>query len=216
MDISTQAIVLHLQRVSDRASMLHLYSRASGRVAYYVYGSTGGKRSSAGHVRSLAPLTLLSIEAVHQDNREIQQLREFSPSYIASSTNMDIIRSTEALFLAEVLFRTLRHPLPDPALFDYLELAIRALDVRPDPENVHLEMLVGLIDLLGFAIDFDDPANKDLTLLRYMQLSAEASSLRLSRFDRQKLLRSLMQYYALHLSDFTEPKSLDIMIQLFD
>lgn len=216
MNVSTSAIVLHLQRVSDRASILHLYTRDYGRIPYYVYGSTGGKRGSSCSLRSLAPLTLLSIEAVHQDNRDVQQLREFSPYYIASATVSDICRSTEAIFLAEVFYRTLTHPMPDPALFDFLELAIMALDKRSDPENVHLEALVGLIDMLGFSIDYSDPSNEDLLPLAEMSLSAEPSTVVFPRFHRQKILRSLMRYYAFHLGDFQEPKSLDVMMQVFD
>lgn len=209
MIISTPAIVLHLARVSDSASILHVYTRECGRVAYYIYGSAAraGKKASKAAALNFAPLSLLSIEAVHLDTREIQQLKDYSLSYVANGIASDIVRQTEALFMAEVLFRTLTHPLPDTELFDFLEDIIRQLDTSQQPENIHLHFLIGLIENLGFAIDFDDYDNRSLRPL----LAIET----LNNSQRREMLRELINYCSKHLPDFHEPKSLDIMTQIF-
>lgn len=200
MNIKTSAIVLHTTRVSDRTSILHLYTRDYGRIPYYIYG---GKRRSD----LLLPLTLLQIEAVHLETREVQQLREMQVGYVASAVQDDICRRAEALFIAEVLFRTLNHPLSDPVLFDYLDDVIHQLNERPDPENVHLEFLVGFIAALGFGVDPEQSASRPLLPL----LRGDS----LTRVQRQQMLRHLMDYYRLHLADFTIPKSLEIMTEVF-
>lgn len=200
MNIKSPAIVLHQTRVSDKTSILHLYTRESGRVSYYIYG---GKRRA----EALLPLTLLDIDAVHLETREVQQLRDAQVRYVATATATDICRRTEALFIAEVLYRTLQHPLADPVLFDFLESVVEELNSRTDPENVHLEFLVGFISHLGFGIDFESPLGKSLLPLTEEQ--------HVTNGQRRQLLRSLMDYYQLHLPDFSVPKSLDIMTEVF-
>lgn len=200
MNVKTQAIVLHLSRISDKASVLHLYTREHGRVAYYVYG---GKKWS----QLLLPLTLLEVDAVHLDTREIQQIKDLHVAYVANQTTADICRQTEALFMAEILYRVLTHPLADAVLYDYLDEVVKELNTRPDPENIHLEFLVGFVSYLGFGIDADTPMGQQLKPL------LEGQSI--SRSQRRGLLHSMMDYYKLHLPDFQEPKSLDVMTEVF-
>ena len=94
MNISTPAIVLHCSRLTDKTSVLHLFTRESGRVAYYLYGATS-KRNMRNAL--LMPLALLDIEAVHQENREIQQLKEWRLAYVANATADDIRRQSVAM-----------------------------------------------------------------------------------------------------------------------
>ncbi len=200
MNVKTQAIVLHISRVSDRASIAHLYTREHGRMAYYVYGA---KRS----VQQFIPLTLLSVNAVHLENRNIQQLKDVQACYVSSATQQDICRQTEALFIAEILYRTLIHPMADPVLFDYLVEVIKELNMRPDPENVHLEFLVGFISFLGFGIEPNSPLG--------IQLQSLKNGETISRLQRQIFLREIIDYYQTHLPDFAPPKSLDVMTEVF-
>lgn len=200
MQVRTRAIVLHLTRISDNKSVLHLFTRECGRVQYIVYGNRRKQHA-------LLPLSPVEIEAEHRDNRELQTLKEIVPTRVSMLMNSDICRQTEALFMAEVLFRTLTHPLAEPSLYDWLEEVVQALDERPNPENVHLEFLVGLIDWLGFGIDMQEEKNKRFALI--------GSGAVISNEQRRELLHALMEYYAVHLADFHEPKSLDVMTEVF-
>lgn len=205
MNISTQAIVLHTTRVSDRTSMLHLYTRECGRVPYYIYGVQSRKNPK--HAL-LMPLALLEIEAIHQENRDVQQLRDWQLGYVANVLSADICRQTEALFIAEILYRTLTHPMADPVLFDFLAETVEQLNTRQDPENVHLEFLVGFVEHLGYGIDFESFSGQPfLPIVEHTPMSHSA---------RQEKLRMLMKYYEQHLPDFQAPKSLDVMFQVFN
>lgn len=208
MNVSTQAIVLHLAKVNDKVAILHLFTRDHGRVPYYIYGiGSAHKRNRLAQL--FMPLTLLDIEAVHLQNRDIQQLKEFTPSYVATQLNSDIRRQTEALFIAEMIFNTLVHPMPDPILFDFLTEVVHHLDQRPDPENVHLEFLVSFLEQLGFGIDPDNPSH------RLFRPLFDEEHKDLTRLQRQVLLRALMDYYQQHVPAFRMPHSLDIMTQVF-
>lgn len=196
--------MLHTTRISDRSQVLHLFTRECGRIPYMIYGSS---RKSAKQTM-LMPLALLEIEAVHQENRDLQQLRDWQLGYVPSALSSDICRQTVALFIAEILYRTLTHPLADSELYDFLEETIKSLDTSAEPENVHLTFLLGFIEHLGFGIDLESPA-----ALPYMPL---LQGEKIGRSQRQAMLEQLMRYYEEHLPDFQRPKSLDVMMQVFD
>ena len=61
---TTDAIVLSLQPHSDKAHVLHAYTRAGGRVNYMVYGL--GKKNAAGKY------TPLSIVQLTTDDRSVR------------------------------------------------------------------------------------------------------------------------------------------------
>lgn len=190
MLVTTDAIVLSLQPHSDKAHLLHAYTRACGRINYMVYGI--GKKNASG---KYSPLSILQITA---DERAI---RTAQLDYVPSTTITDPLKRTVALFISEVLFHTLRHPMIDEAMFDFLVQAIQNLDRTSEPQNFHLQFLVEFAAKLGFAIP--EP-NNSLT------------SLPLTRVARQEQLRALCEYMAEHVETWQNPKSLDVLMEVFD
>ena len=196
------AIVLSLQRHSDRAHILHTYTRSSGRVNYLVYGLSSKRKPTAQY----APLSLIEITADNRPDRPLPTLKESAP---LQSANYQILQSSNpafrdavALFIAEVLYRTLRHPMQDETLFRFLESTVHDLRTADDIHNVHIRFLVGLASALGFAINEEE----------YPFLLRTA----VNRQDRQLLLHQLCEYLAEHLDNFEIPLSLDILSEVFD
>lgn len=204
MQIKTEGIVLHLGRLNDRRMLLHLYTRTHGRVQYIIYG-TGGRSC---RTAMLQPLTWLRIEAQHSDTRDIQRMGHFEMAYVPQQVPTDMVRSTVAMFMAEVLYLSLRHPMEDTELFDFLTASIRQLDTCSDPENEHLRMLIGLADRLGFGIDYELPSCRILQPLL-------TSDVPITRTMRQQMLHTLIHYYQMHIDDFPTPKSLDVLSAVF-
>ena len=200
MLITTEAIVLSLQPHSDKAHILHTYTRASGRVNYIVYG-LGRKHSGAIYT----PMALLQLTAEQPpaNSKRPPTLREavLSISPIGLRTP-DLTKQTIALFLSEVLFHTLKHPMEDPEMFDYLSNAVRLLEQEKEPQNFHLQFLIGLAERLGFAID--------------EQAHPELVRLPLTRAERQKQLRQLCSYLSENIDTWQQPRSLDILTEIFD
>ena len=189
------AIVLSLQPYSDRAHILHAYTREHGRTNYMLYG-LGKKKSQALY----APLSLLEI-AVSPSSKSLPSVKEAHLAFVPQHLPTDMRRQTVALFIAEVLYRTLRHPMADEALFDFIASTIRFLDTTEQPENIHIAFLIHLAAHLGFAIDEETHPN----LLTLPQ----------SRSARQKQLRALCDYFALHIDGWQTPLSLDVLTEVF-
>ena len=197
MQTTVTAIVLSLQPYSDKAHILHAYTREGGRVNYMVYG-LGRKKNAAQY----APLSLVEIVESASPSRAMRTIKQSRLLYVPSRTMTDMRRQSVALFIAEVLYRTLRHPMEDPNLFAFLEQTVQMLDQCDEPENLHLQFLIGLASLLGFAIDED--ARPDL-------VAAPAN-----RAERQARLLALCDYFATHIDDWQSPRSLPILMEIFD
>ena len=189
------AIVISLQPYSDRAHILHTYTRDHGRMNYMLYG-LGKKKLQALY----APMALLEIE-VSPSSKALPSVKEAHLAFVPQHLPIDMRRRTVALFIAEVLYRTLRHPMADEALFDFIASTIRFLDTTEQPENIHIAFLIHLAAHLGFAID--EETHPDLLTLPQ------------SRSARQKQLRALCDYFALHIDGWQTPLSLDVLTEVF-
>ena len=189
---TTDAIVLSLQPHSDKAHVLHAYTRAGGRINYMVYGL--GKKKSAG---TYSPLSIVQITT---DNKSI---RTAQLSYVPTSITTDPYKRTIALFLSEVLYSVLRHPMMDEPMFDFLVESIKELDKANELPNFHLQFLIDFAAKLGFAIPEGNPL-------------AHSSTHPLTRKERQAALRALCDYFEEHVETWQSPRSLDVLMEVFD
>jgi len=189
---TTDAIVLSLQPHSDKAHLLHAYTRAGGRVNYMVYGL--GKKNTSGKY------TPLSIVQLTTDERSI---RTAQLTFVPTSIPTDPYKRTIALFISEILHNVLRHPMVDEPMYDFIADSIRKLDQTDEPQNFHLQFLIDFAAKLGFAIPEDHPQYT----IHHTPYTRKA---------RQEALRSLCAYFAEHVETWQAPKSLDILMEVFD
>ena len=91
----------------------------------------------------------------------------------------------------------LRHPMSDEPMFDYIAQSIQELDVTDEPQNFHLAFLIGLAAKLGFAMSEELPLPQ-------------------TRTERQKQLRALCAYFEEHVETWKTPRSLDVLMEVFD
>lgn len=212
MLLTTDAIVLSLQPHSDKAHLLHAYTRAGGRVNYMVYGL--GRKHAIG---MYTPLSLIQITANHSslqggDGGRLPTIKEASPLSVASPLNNNqslltpnIYKQTISLFIAEVLYHVLRHPMVDEPMFNFLVESIKELNALPSSSNplsnFHLRFLVDFAAKLGFAM----PESPN-----------PLTSNPLTRAERQRTLKALCDYFAEHVETWETPKSLDVLIEVFD
>ena len=192
----TAAIVLSITKYSDTGSVVHLYTAEHGRMQYVVYGNK--------HKGVLRPLSIIDFTSSRRNNSPAQMATISSVSllYTPQALTTDIQRQCVAMFIAEVLLHTLRHPMSDQPLFDWLCQLIQHLDQAEDISNLHLEFLLEYATLLGIGVD--DTEHPDWFTSPQ------------TRQERQQRLHQLCLYYSEHIDDFRSPKSLDILMEVFD
>ena len=184
------AIILSFQPVSDKAHLVHAYTRTGGRFSYRVYGI--GKKNSAGTYHPLSVVQLVT---------DGHSVREARLNYVPATLTTDLYKQTVALFISEVLYHVLRHPMPDEPMYDFLEEAVRALDSTDEPQQFHIRFLVSFAARLDFALP-----DEELFLSRPP----------ITRKERQQSLRALCDYFAEHVETWETPRSLDILMEVFN
>ena len=111
-------------------------------------------------------------------------------------------------------------------MFEFLVESIKELDSLPFREgqgvglaNFHLQFLVDFAAKLGFAIPEDSPAplaaSSDSCSIRSPRL-INYNSNPSTRKARQEALRALCAYFAEHVETWQDPKSLDVLMEVFD
>lgn len=190
------AIVLTTNKYSDTGSIVHLYTPDQGRVQCVVYGN---KMKGV-----LRPLSIIEYSSSRRNNApmQMQTLSSASLVYTPTTLSCDVLRQCVAMFIAELLTYTLRHPMSDQPLFDWLCNCINKLDKEEDISNLHIEFLLDYAVYLGIGIDEEEHPDW------YSQPT--------SRIERQERLRELIAYFQEHIDDLPTIKSLDVLIEVFN
>ena len=218
----TKGIVLHTIKYGDTSIIAHIYTREFGRQSYMVNGVRNKK--SKFHFNNFQPLTLLNMEADHKDSREIQRIRDLQIAQPFHHMHTDIIKNTIALFIGEVLYRSLHEAEANHPLFDYCESAIQVLDLcEQSCVNFHLIFLIQFTRFIGIYpennIEFDryQPADMKVKLHDLIKVSLkDLGQLQLTNLERSTLVAAMVDYYYYHLEGMGKISSLKILHDVFE
>lgn len=241
MQTKTEAVVLRCFKYGDNKMIAELFTRECGRVPFIVSVPKSGR----GKVRKqmFCPMALLDIECDIRPRQRLQKMQEARLLCPLPSIATDPHKLAITLFTAEFLYHALRGEQRDEHLFDYIADSIQWLDSRADRfANFHLVFLMRLSRFLGFYPNIDehlaDGACFDLRaacfcaappLHRDFLMPAEAARIRtvmrmnfatmhlfrMSRDERNRLLEVIVAYYRIHIPDFPELRSLEVLRELF-
>lgn len=148
----TEAIVLALQKHTDTSSIVHLYTKSQGRMQFLVYGKRGAtKRKQTGvNINLFTPLSLLEITYSDNPTKSLSSVSTASLKYIPQRIPIEINRQCIAMFMAEALEKTVRLPMQDEVLFDFIEEKVKELDLADSVEDLPNRFLEQLSMILGY------------------------------------------------------------------
>jgi len=236
----TKGIVLHHVRYGDNNLIVHIYTERFGRQSYMVYGKK--KRNAPQQTNLLQPLYLLDMEVSHRATHHIQQVKEYACAVTFNTLPYDIRKSSIALFLAELFYKTLREEEHNPQLFNYLYTTIQILDtIAEGTSDFLLLFLIDFTKYLGFyphnnftaqnqvfdmrqgAFVADIPFHPDylsgefsLIFSKLMQssFSSLSFSLKIGNALRNEMIDKMLIFYRLHQAGMTELRSLPVLRQV--
>lgn len=238
----TDAFVLRSLKYSDQRNIVDMFTREHGRMSFMV----SVPRTARGRVKRqyFQPLTLLSIECEVRPNQQLQKLRDVALLSPLAAVHADPSKLAITLFLSEFLYHALKGEQQNRPLFDYVVSGLEWLDgCSSHYANFHLVFLMRLSRFLGFWPNLDGhdrpglffdmrsatfasaaPLHADFlmpqeagvigTLMRMDYASMHL--FRLTRAERSRVLQLLLLYYRLHVPDFPELRSPDVLHDLFD
>lgn len=233
MRVSDKAIVLQAIKHGDKKFIVKLYTLHHGTITV----STHVSKSSTAKIKasSILPLSLMDVELIIKQNKEVHQLTEASSYYITTTISNSLTKLTIAQFLNEILVKTLKEQGANPHLYEFIETCLKFLnDTDDDCVNLHLYFLTEFTRYLGFepqnnfsgTLSYFDcregrftsvglamplGLNQQDSLLFSEFLKINSLKTKISNAQRQILLEILLAYYKLHIPGFNEVRSLEVL-----
>ena len=241
MDIKTRGIVLHTVKYSESSVIVRIFTERLGLVSYIVKG-VRSTRSSA-KAALLRPLTMLDMDVTHRENKGLQNIKEYKRAYNYSSLPFDTVKSTIALFMLEVIAKSLKEHDAHEEMFEFVYECFRHLDETQAMNNdFHLQFLIHYSAYLGFSphgeysdetpyFDMQEGSFTSHSSLSNLTLDRSTSEvisvlvsnsileslpIRLTRQIRRDILHHILRYYSLHLEGFTGLRSPEVLEMIFD
>lgn len=242
MNIKNKVIVLHVLRYADDKLIVECLSEAEGRVSFVVRISHSS-RAAVRHTL-FQPLAVLDVEWTARPRGGLAIPKSARVATPFSTLHAEPRKATVALFLAEVLMYIVRSEEASGAMFEFVASSLEWFDTAPvgtATANFHIVFLLRLSLFLGITPNLDDRDLPYFDLMAgeflgtapahaYYIYGAEASAFSqlmrmnfgtmhlfaLSREQRGRILELVLQYYRLHLPAMPEPKSLDVLREVFD
>ena len=236
----TRGIVLNHIKYSETSLIVTIYTELFGRQSYIVQGVRGKKSKIRANL--FQPLFLLDMEVYHKPKRDLQRAKEIQNASVFTSLPYDLRKSTLAIFMAEILYKTIQEQEPNKELFNYLFNSIQILDLKnKGTSNFHIYFLVHLTKYLGFFPEnnysetncfFDLKAGGFVQIkpMHFSVLEKEASKVlsQILHFSenqhedlvfeykiRIQILEKMVEYYTLHNEGVSGIKSLEVLKEVF-
>lgn len=236
MQVKTKAIVISSLKYQEKSLIVKCFTESDGLKSYYVRDAFSGRKSNQ-KIAYFQPLSILEIDATHKNKGTLEHFKEIRLSTAYHTINVDIVKSTIAMFLSEVLHHSIREEERNDDLFHFLETSLLWFDTHGQVANFHLILLLQTTKFLGFFpaqsdtdADFFEMIEGTFTpyqaisclsaaethlLKRLMAVKFDSDQKIFSGAERQQLLKILLDYYSFHLDGFRKPKSLDVLKEVF-
>ena len=229
---NTSGIVLHSFKYGETSIIARVFTRDLGLQSYLIPGVR--KTKSTIRQNLFQPLTIVDLVVYHHDKSGLQRIREISCPEAYSMIPYDIMKSSVAIFLSEMLTKSLKERDPNPEMFDFICDSLRFLDkTKSKVTDFHLVFLMHLSRFLGFQPrnNFDSShsffnlreglfqqvfSDEKECLDRYLsQLFHQINNTELVHIDelsisassRRSLLKKTIDYYRYHLDGIQEVRS---------
>lgn len=213
-------ILLHTTKYGDSSIILHGYTAESGRESYLLRGAGKKKDISIG---CLHPLSILEIETSSGTKSSLKYVKEFVPQYRLNSLREDVFKSSIAIFISEVLYRSLLEGESDEKMYVFLTDSIITLnELERDYANFHLWFLSKYASILGYkpqgllTEEFNPFSAEEFELLQRFNNEpfSETMCIPLNGEQRTSFATNAISYLEYHLGFKFEPKSLKILHRL--
>jgi DNA repair protein RecO (recombination protein O) len=221
----TKGIALSYIRYGESSIIARVYTEVFGLQSYIINGVRSAK-SKTNKIALFQPLTLLDMVVYYKEGRDLHRLSEMKTPYPFQHIPFEVAKSSMALFMTEMLTKTLKEEAGNPHLFQFLLTSVVQLEEATDHySTIHLAFLLQLASYLGFgpqnAHEFETQLREHSVPFLADQAMTEAVDtflsspidvpVRLSRAQRTDLLDGLVAFYRIHFDNLGEVKSLAVL-----
>ncbi|MEJ7735996.1 MAG: DNA repair protein RecO [Chitinophagaceae bacterium] len=240
MIFKTKGIVLRAIKYGETSLVVSMYTELFGLQSYMVNGVRTYTKKGPGKANLFQSAAILDLVIYHNDLKNLQRLREFKWSYLYKNILSDVRKNAVALFMVELLQKSIKQPETNASLFYFVEDAFIHLDQANEMvmANFPLFFALHLTSFLGLQMN-DNYSKKNAILdlqegnfvpeitahphylegqfsdftsqLLKVRQPSELDQLKLNHTIRRTLLHAYLTFYALHIEDFGSLKSLPVL-----
>lgn len=233
-------IVFRSTKYSESSLILDIYTREKGLRSFIVSGvRTASKKNNKASLYQ--HLNILDLVAYDKDDK-LARIKESRLDHHYQTLASNVIRSSVGLFILEICKNAIREREENIELFDFIHSRLLLLDMDPELNLglFNIKFMLELSEHIGFLPinnwHFDTPyfdlyngkftANPEEKYISSKEVSAAISMishmsinglsvLSYSKDLRSKIIDDLVIYYRLHIEQFKELKTLEVLRAIF-
>ncbi len=234
MLIKTRGVVIKQTKFSDTGVIVNIYTEELGIQAFFVRGLRSRKSKNSMY----QPLTILDLVVSFSEKKTMHTIKEVSVFYSYKTVTENMIKRTILFFIDELLYKSLKEEPQNKKLFDWIVNSLIWLDLtHVNVSNFYLVFMLHLTLFLGFypkqnpSISynyFDMQEGKFIqsvpmhqyyvsgnTVKQLSELNncsiEDSPNLSFNNTSRKVILETLITYYKIHIPNFRDFNSLEIL-----
>ena len=140
MKYKTKGIVFNFVKFRESSVIARIYTAQFGLKNYIINNVRSSKPRYP--VSYFQPMTLLDMVVYNKNHADINRIAEIKCWHPYKSIPYNVIKSSVALFITEILYKTLREEEANPELYNFMEESLLFYDNVQEPSmNFHLQFL---------------------------------------------------------------------------
>lgn len=223
----TRGICIKFFRYRETSIIAKIYTEEFGLQSYLI-NSVRTEKPKFG-IALFQPLTLLDMVVYHKPAKSVlQRVAEIRCRKLYQTIPYEVKKTSLAIFLSEILLKTLHEEEQNKKLYDFLEQFFIHLDTSEQIDNLALRFLLHFLEQQGFLGErvkylFEElyqnklcPSPEKLHQeIIHLENIRSGVEVELPNLLRQQLVNYLLAYFGLHYDFLGEVKSLQILRSIF-
>lgn len=225
--MTQEVFLLSYTKYGDHDAVLHCFCRENGFESFFAKGIYAPKNKKKAFLFPLNELLLYTSDK-KKNIQNVLKIEQKNVDFFSS----DIRKNSILFFISDLLNQVLRNENQNVGI--YSEISIFLSQLQIDNFQSHLIFIFRLLKQQGLQPLFSDKTYlnpetgnfEDIEIHHFFDktisdiwknliTSQDPYSIKLSRTEKQNFLDSILVYFHYHFTDFREPRSLEIIKEIF-
>lgn len=225
--MTQEVFLLSYTKYGDHDAVLHCFCRENGFESFFAKGIYAPKNKKKAFLFPLNELLLYTSDK-KKNIQNVQKIEQKNVDLFSS----DIRKNSILFFVSDLLNQVLRNENQNVGI--YTEISIFLSQLQIDNFQSHLIFIFRLLKQQGLQPLYSDKTYlnpetgnfEDIEMHHFFDktisdiwkdliTSQDPYSIKLSRSEKQNFLDSILVYFHYHFTDFREPRSLEIIKEIF-
>lgn len=225
--MTQEVFLLSYTKYGDHDAVLHCFCRENGFESFFAKGIYAPKNKKKAFLFPLNELLLYTSDK-KKNIQNVLKIEQKNVDFFSS----DIRKNSILFFISDLLNQVLRNENQNVGI--YSEISIFLSQLQIDNFQSHLIFIFRLLKQQGLQPLFSDKTYlnpetgnfEDIEMHHFFDktisdiwknliTSQDPYSIKLNRIEKQNFLDSILVYFHYHFTDFREPRSLEIIKEIF-